>query len=210
MQLSIKTDFSGIQKKLNQLKSDIGNKAMASALNKTVAIAKTDMSREIRREFKVSASYVRERLAITKATTRRGLNFTASLRGTGKRSANIINFVERSISLAQARKRGKGGTLNQLRVQIKRGGGKKALAGAFIGNKGRTVFQRIPGTVAPGRSKYAGTKYAERIKAVRTIDIKQMFNTRRINAKVTKTIHKRFPEIFDREAQFYTNKFNQR
>lgn len=208
--ISIKTDFADVQKRLKQLHTDIGNKAMASALNKTVAIAKTDMSKEIRQEFKVSASYVRERLAIVKATTRRGLSLTAALRGTGKRSANVIAFLEKSISLAQSRKRRKGGTLNQLRVQIKKHGGKKIIPGAFLGNRGRTVFKRMPGTTMQSRAKYAGTKHAQQITGVSTVDVRQMFNTRRINARVIKTIHKRFPEIFDREAAYFTRKFKEK
>ena len=43
--------------------------------------------------------------------------------------------------------------------------------------------------------------------AVQTIDVAQMFNTRRINAKVVDVVKARFPAIFEREARYYTGKF---
>ncbi|MBC7600863.1 MAG: hypothetical protein H7238_17875, partial [Polaromonas sp.] len=102
---------------------------------------------------------------------------------------------ERSISLATARKRGHRGTLNQLHVQIRKAGGKKALGSAFIGNKGRTIFVRT------GKARLP-------IKALQTIDVASMFNTRRVNAKVLKLIEAKFPDIFANEVKFFTNRFN--
>ena len=40
------------------------------------------------------------------------------------------------------------------------------------------------------------------ITAVQTIDVPQMFNQRRINAAVVRTMLARFPAIFEREASF--------
>ena len=125
-----------------------------------------------------------------------------------RRAMNIIHFVEKSVSLATARRRAKAGTLKQLHVKVKRQGGTKPLAGAFIGNKGRTVFERVPGTVMASRSKYAGSLHAEEIRPVQTIGIKQMFNARRVNSVVVQLMRDKFPEIFDREARFYTERFN--
>jgi len=176
MKLSIETNFKDVARQLKTLQADIASKATASALNKTVAQAKTAMGREITSEFNISAADVREKLRIKRATARGGLvNIEAVLEAATKngrgRGLNLIRFLERSTSLAQARKRGKAGTLNQLHVQIKRTGGRKALPGAFIGNKGRTVFVRV------GKERLP-------IKALTTIDVAQMFNTKRINAKV--------------------------
>ena len=111
---------------------------------------------------------------------------------------NCENIIAET--LAQARKRANDGTLRVLRVKVKRGQTRK-LPGAFIGNKGRTVFERISGTTMPSRSKYRGT-HAEKIKPVQTIDVAQMFNTRRINAAVVRAIERRLPTIFAREVQF--------
>ena len=43
-----------------------------------------------------------------------------------------------------------------------------------------------------------------------TIDVPQMFNQKRINAKVVGVIQARFPEVFARESKFFIAKFNAR
>ncbi|WP_382155397.1 phage tail protein [Hydrogenophaga sp. ANAO-22] len=200
MKLDFKTNFPEVQRSLRQLRSDIGGRALVSAMNKTMAQAQTQMGREITSEYRVTSAYVRERLRLKRAAFRAGqFSFTAELIGGNgkKRSANMIAFLERSVSLAQARKRGKEGTLNQLRFQVRKTGGKKIITGAFIGNKGRTVFIRT------GKDRLP-------IKAVSTIDVAQMFNQKRINRAVVGTIRARFPTIFASEARFYVSKFNAR
>jgi len=49
MKLSIETNFKDVARQLKTLQADIASKATASALNKTVAQAKTAMGREITR-----------------------------------------------------------------------------------------------------------------------------------------------------------------
>ena len=198
MQISIKTNFPDVQRQLESMRKDVANKALASAMNKTVAQAKTAMSREIRAEFNMTAAKVGEALQVSKARAGGGrVHLEASLESPRKRgrSLNLINFMERSVSMAQARKRGKAGTLKQLHVQIKKAGGKKALGSAFIGNKGRTVFVRT------GKSRLP-------IKALQTIDVAGMFNTKRVNAKVLAMIEAKFGVIFASEAKFFTDRFN--
>lgn len=199
MQINITTNFPEVQRMLSSMQADIGNKALASALNKTVAQAKTAMSREIRAEFNMSAATVNESLLIRRASASGGnFNLSATLSSIsrrGKRSLNLIHFMERSVSMATARKRGKAGTLNQLFVQIKKAGGKKALGSAFIGNEGRTVFIRT------GKARLP-------IKALQTIDVAGMFNTKRVNERVLKMIDDKFPGVFVNEAKFFTDRFN--
>lgn len=198
MKITISHNFPDIARKIDTLGKEIAGKAIASALNKTVAQAKTAMSREIRNEFIISADKVRDSLQVNRASARAGrFNFEASLEAKSRRgrSLNIINFMEKYVTLAQGRKRKRAETLNQLFVQIKRGGGRKPLGKAFIGNKGRTVFIRT------GKSRLP-------IKAVNTIGVPSMFNTKRVNAVVMKMIVTKFPEIFNHEAKFFTDKFN--
>lgn len=211
MQITIKHNFPAVQKQLDNLQKDIARQATASALNKTIAQAKTAMSREIRDEFNISAAKVNESLSITRASASGGeLRMQASLQSPRKRgrSLNLINFMEKSVSMAQARKRikaGEGGTYQlqgrsmqkmlELRFKIKRKGPAKVVKGAFIGNKGRTVFMR------EGKSRLP-------IKALQTIDVASMFNTKRVNAKVVQMMMDKFPTIFDHEAKFFTSKFN--
>lgn len=200
MKINLTHNFPEITKQLNELHADVAAKAMASAMNKTVAQAKTAMSSEIRNVFNISAAKVGEALTVNKASAAGGtLRLEASLESPSKRgrSLNLINFMEKKVTLAQAKKRTKAGTLNQLHVQIKKAGGKKALRTAFIGNKGRTIFVRT------GKERLP-------IKALQTIDVAGMFNTKRINAKVLEMIETKFPKVFENEAKFFTDKFNNR
>ena len=198
MQLTISTNFPKVQAALDALQADVRDRALASAINKTLEQAKTGMVREITAEFNVKAAYVRDRLRIRKAFFKARFEIEGSLIGGkagAKRSANIIAFVERVVTLAEGKRRAKAGTREQLFVRIKKGGPAVPLKGAFIGNDGRTVFERV------GKSRLP-------IKPVQVIDVAQMFNTRRINAKVVQLMRDKFPDIFAREARFYTDRFN--
>lgn len=184
MNISIQTNFPDVQRALDRLSTDVGNKAMASALNKTVAQAKTSMSREIRAEFNLSAGKVGDALRITRAVASGGrFNLTARLEATNKRG--------RSMNLAafDARQTAKG-----VSFKIKKSGPRKTIPGAFLINEGKTVMIRA------GKARLP-------IKALQTIDVGQMFNTKRINAKVLRFIEGKFPELFRNEAKFFADKF---
>lgn len=192
MQIQIQTNFPDVQRTLQRMQADVADKATARALNRTIDQARTAMVREIRAEYNLPASQVRERLRIKRASFRAGtLGLTAALESpSGKgRSLNVIRF--------QARQTRQGVT-----VRIRKTGGRPLIRSAFIGNKGRTVFTRQPGTTMASRRQYAGTKHAEALQPVRTIDVPQMFNQRRINAAVVRLMRARFPAIFAREAAF--------
>lgn len=182
MKISIQTNFPQVAAQLARLQADIAGNVLARSLNAVMAQASTAMSREIRSEFNLSADYVRQRLRIKRAFARGGqFSLSAELIGGGgkRRSANVIQFM---------RGTGKRG----VKVVIKKGRAKE-IAGAFVGNKGRTVFRRLGASRLP-------------IEPVRTIDVAQMFNTRRINARVLQTIDARFPIIVERELRFALSK----
>ena len=184
--ISVRTNFPEVQRKLDRLQSDIGTKALASAVNKTLALSRTEMSKQIRAEFNLSASKVREKLHIRKATFKAGRfsiegSFSSSTKG-GRRAINVINFAARQ-------------GLRGVTVKIKKQGARKTIKGAFTGNAGRTVFRRV------GKERLP-------IDPVQTIDVPQMFNTRRINVVVRRFMQERFPAIFDRDVRFYMGKFN--
>lgn len=208
MKINVDLDLRGVNGWLDQVSPRI-DQAKASALNKVVAQARTEMGREIAREFNVTTAYVRERLVIRRANAAaQRFVMEASLTVSGrKRAANLIRFVERSTTLAEARKRmraGEGGTQTlrgggqitkalELRFKIKRSGDKKVVKGAFIGNRGRTVFIREGSGRLP-------------IKALQTVDVPQMFNTQRINAKVVAFIKAKLPEVFQRELKYFMSR----
>lgn len=208
MQISIKDNFPDIMRQVNGMTEQLRARVMAGAVNKTLDQAKTQMVREIAGEYSLKAGEVRQELAVVRASYRAGnIVLSGVLQAKGKRSRNIIRFIERVVSLAEGRRRKSAGTQRELRFHIKRGGGKESLPGAFIGNKGRTVFRRIPGSVAPSRAKYAGTQHAEAIEAISTIYVPSMFNAKRINLAVQRAIVERFPAIFEREARYILARF---
>lgn len=210
--MNLSHNLPDVSRSLRGLREDIRNKAAARALNRTVEQARTAMSREIRAEFNMTAGEVNQALKIRKAAPSTGAFFlTAELSSPTKRgrSLNLIRFVERFTTLAQYRKRvkaGEGGTqilrnggvvqkALQLRLKIKKRGQATTIKGAFIGNKGRTVFIREGDKRLP-------------IKALQTIDVAQMFNTRRIRDAVLKHVDQIYPRILGREIKFYTDRFN--
>lgn len=197
MKLSVSHNFPEIQAALNQLDADIRQRASVSAINKTVDQAKTKMAQSITAEFALPSAYVKDRLKVVGASFKGGmLNIEARLVGGDgrRRSANIIGFVEKKTTMAQARRRSRDGTLQQLYVKVKKTGPAKPLPGAFIGNMGRTVFERVGDARTP-------------IRPVQVIDVPQMFNTKRINASVLEVINTKFPEIFQHEVSYFTQRF---
>lgn len=209
VRIKVDFDMSKVVGWVNAMTSQKLDQAKASALNKVVAQAKTEMGREITKQFNVTSAYVRERLVVRRASAaaqRFVMEATLTVAG-NKRAANLIRFAERSTTLAQARKRmagGEGGkhTLRgggqitkalELRFKIKRSGDKKIVKGAFIGNKGRTVFVR-EGT---GRLP---------IKALQTVDVPQMFNQRQINAKVVAFMKAKLPQALEHELKYFMSR----
>jgi hypothetical protein len=198
VQVVVKTNFGGVYAALDLYHADVAERAAPSAINKTLAKSKTNMARVIAREFALTYGFVSQRLNIQRAKFVAGKAVIAgALDGSNgrKRSANLIAFVEKSVTLAQAKKRAKAGDLSQLRFQIKRSGGKTMIPGAFIGNKGRTVFIR------EGKARLP-------IKALSTIGIPQMFNTKRLNRIVVEAMRDDYPEIYAHELEYYTARFN--
>lgn len=188
--ISIRNNFPAVAAQLDRLGLDVGNKAVVRAINKTIDQGKTQMARQISQEFRVSVGTVKQRLRVYKASARGGsFRFVATLdatKGSG-RSMNLIAFVTRGkVSKASTKRTGRADLAGQLQFQIKRGGGKKAIKGAFIGNAGRTVFIRT------GKKRLP-------IRALNTIDVPQMFNTRRVNKVVKQIMLDKFPANFERE-----------
>lgn len=187
MRLSIQTNFPQVQRRLDTLREEVANKAAARAVNKSAAQGQTAMSREIRQEFNLTAAKVKQKLFVRRASFKRGrLAIEAELYSKDpsgrRRSINLINFGARE-------------TRSGLTVKIRKAGGRVIASGSgFIGNKGRTAFQRVGEKRLP-------------IKPLQTIDVPQMFNTRRINAKVVKDIVAKFPGIFEREVAYALGQF---
>ena len=164
------------------------------------------MKRGITSEFNIKANEVAARLSLSKAN-RNNLAvvldpFASKRRG---RALNLIHFLERKVTMAQARRRAKNGHLYTtgmngkklpiLYFKIRKNEPAKPIPGTFLGNKGRTVFIRV------GKSRLP-------IKAACTIDVPQMFTTRRIQSRVLERINQELPIEFDRAIKLVVDRFN--
>jgi hypothetical protein len=205
----VKIDVRGIaevRSKIAALSADMRDKVLASALNKTAAKAKAEMSRRIREEFAIKASDVNPQLSIRKASAK-GNTLEAVLQAfpkrRGHRSRNVMMFGARPV---------KGTKTKRVRVQVAPGQwrmmdvpigggvsvliskqkGRKTIKGAFIANLGRTVFIR--------------TGNGRQIKAVETIDVPSMFNTRRINEAVVSKAKADLAIELDRAIRFHLSR----
>lgn len=190
MTITVRNNFPQIVARLKQVDSDIGQRALVKAINKTMEQGKGAMARQISSEYMLTSAEVKSRLRVDRASYK-SLHVVATLEATKRaigRSMNLIRFVERSVTLAEGRRRAKAGTLDQLRFQIKRKGGKKTITGAFIANKGRTVFVR------QGKERLP-------IKGVMTIDIPQMFNSRQVRELIERLMLQRLDGNFTRELR---------
>ena len=170
IQIDIRPDLRAVERELSRLQDGLRDRVIAAAINKTADKARAEMTRQITGEFNIKAKDVRAQLKVRRATAK-GAMLVAELEAMsklgGRRSLNLIHFA--------ARQTAKGVT-----IKVKRGGARKLIAGAWIGNDGRTVFQRV------GKQRLP-------IKALQTIDVPQMFNTRRLNAAVVRKIQTELP-----------------
>lgn len=105
------------------------------------------------------------------------------------RSLNLVHFLAAINAMKTRGSKAKAGEIKKLEQQlgflIKRGGGLKGINGAFLGNKGRTVFERV------GKGRLP-------IKPVQVIGYSQMFNSRKINRRVMSKVRAELPIEIDR------------
>lgn len=184
-----------IKKKLSALPANLRDKAMQPAINKTAEKAKTEVKRAITEEYFVKSGEVQNAMELRRAgngdlKAKISIFGSKSKRG---RSANMIHFLAvmqaagiavktrgAKVTRKQAKEVGR-----QLGFLVKRGSGVKTLPGAFVGNKGRTVFMR------EGKGRLP-------IKPLQVIGFSQMFASKKISGRVQKKIADDFGIELDR------------
>lgn len=184
-----------VQRKLAGMQRDMQAKVLQPAINKVADKARAEINRAIPQEFNVKASEVRNAIDVRKARTGKLEAVITVFGSTSKRgrSLNMIHFLAAVQAAGQAIKvrgaKGKRSELKALQQQlgflIKKGGGLKKIQGAFVGNKGRTIFVR------EGRDRLP-------IKPLQVVGFSQMFNTKRINRRVMDKINQELPIEVDR------------
>jgi hypothetical protein len=159
------------------------DRAIAAAINKVSEKGRTEVSRAVREEWNIGASDVSASIGLRRASAK-GLRLDGAINIYGSpkrrgRSLNLVRFMEKKVTLAEGRRRAKRGDLMKLFFRMRKGGGLKGVAGAFLGNKGRTVFRRT------GKGRLP-------IEPVQMIGVSQMFNSRAIRDRVMRRIENEF------------------
>lgn len=204
--IAINVDVRGVEavrQRLNVLQADLRDRAMAAAINKVAVKANTEISRAVVAEFAISSREVRNSVFVRRASAKRPglveavLSIFGSSRRRG-RSLNVSHFLEKAVTMAEAKRRarknmlygiGRGGRLLPvLGFKFKKGGGVKHIEGAFVGNKGRTVFVRV------GKGRLP-------IVPVQMIGVSQMFTTERVRARVMARIDRELVVEVDRAVK---------
>ncbi|MBP9060619.1 MAG: phage tail protein [Rhodoferax sp.] len=140
-------DITGIDQLKKKLSDDEKkrNKAVVTALNRAASRGQTEIRKGITERYAVKSSEVSGSMTTKKATLSKEPAAYIHVFGNSRkfgRSLNVIRFMETSVTLAQAKKRMKLGTLNKLHFKFIKGSGRKVIEGAFLGNRGRTIFRR--------------------------------------------------------------------
>jgi hypothetical protein len=190
----IKVDVRGIdevKRKLAAIPREVRDKALRPALNKVAAKAQAEIARTIPEEFAVKAAEVRSAISLRPARgdeLRAVIEVFGSARRRG-RSLNLVHFLAAINKMKTRGSKAKAGEIKKLEQQlgflIKKGGGLKAIQGAFLGNKGRTVFERV------GKGRLP-------IKPVQVIGYSQMFTSRKISRRVMDKVRSELPVEIDR------------
>ena len=186
----IRIDVRGIrevQANLRALPEKLQGLATQAAINKVAAGAQTEINRAIRDEYAVRSEDVRSSIAVRKAQRGR-LAATVEIFGSPTRRGRSMNMVRFLAAVQGLKTRGTTGAgkkalaalERQLGFKIKKAGGLKKIEGAFLANKGRTVFRRTGDARLP-------------IEPVQVIGYSQMFSSRKIRARVLARINRDLP-----------------
>jgi hypothetical protein len=183
--VKINVDIRGIeavQKKLRGLSEKMRQEVLSPAINKAAKKAQVEVNRAIREDYFVKADEVRNAISLRQAR-RDDLQAVIDVFGSKSRrgrSANMIRFLAVLQAAGFATKtRGAVGVTKsdvrklgaQLGFRVRRDGGVKQIKGAFVANKGRTVFIRTGDKRLP-------------IKPVQVIGFSQMFASKKISRRV--------------------------
>lgn len=170
-----------VQARLSTLSSGMQAKVIGPAINKVAEKARAEIARAIPGTYAVKPAEVRSSIRLSKARSG-SLQATIEVFGSARkvgRSLNLIHFLAAAqiagkavkVRGARANKKQLAALQNQLGFLIKRGGGLKTIPGAFVGNKGRTIFIRT------GKARLP-------IEPVQVIGFSQMFASNRIRDRI--------------------------
>lgn len=191
----VKVKLTGLDEILVVLHPEVYEKAMATTLNRVGTHLKDQIIKEVRQTYNVKAGKLKSKLKEQKATTGR---IVWSMEIPKSQKLNLMSFmgtrkVSSGISFS---------TVNGSRTVFRH---------AFIGNNGKTVFERIRGTQMTAKTtkyshyKSGKRKKREQIKAVVGLSPSQMISEKLKDRKLEEA-EKKIPKEFEHQFNFYLGK----
>lgn len=168
--LDISSNIDEVTKHLTAIQKQVIPQASSTALNKTTRTVSKEIKRDVAKDTGLKQKEVAERMSLVKANKH---TQAAYIKMSG-RYFNLIHFKARQI------KKG---------VKAKAWGKSKLYRGAFIANKGRTVFARMGKKRLPIRG-VAGPNPAVEL------------NERMKNPNFNKRVVARFDKVFSQELKY--------
>lgn len=174
--IDISSNIEKLTKNLNTFQRKVIPQAISSSLNKTGRTLFKEIKRDIAKDTGLKQKEIAERMSLQKSN-RNNLNVSIRMRG---RWFNLIRFKARQLKRGVKTKAWGEWTLNK---------------GAFIANKGRTVFARISKARLPIKALVGPNPVIELDKRIEKLE----FNL---------GIKSRFGEVFPRELAYRLSKVN--
>lgn len=184
--ISVKADIASARAQLLYLQNTTVGKAAAHALNRTAGQVRSAAVKAVAQRTGVKQKDVRRAMRITVRATPTGL--TAVIQATG-RTWNLIRLGARQVA--------KG-------VSYRAWGRRHLAEGAFIANKGRTVFQRMPGEYM--RNRKGETKHSEAIEPVYGPSIPRSMASKAVGDLMRRIIGERWPINFAADLRYFLRK----
>jgi hypothetical protein len=180
--------LADVKRELARLSGTEKDYALAAAINKTADKGRAELTRAITERYAIRADEVRNSVEIRKAwRNARDIQAVIDIFGSAKQRGRSLNMIHFLSVLAQgvktrgsrAKKADVKGLSRQLGFTILKSGGVKRIDGAFVGNKGRTIFRRT------GKGRLP-------IEPVQVIGVGQMFRHKPLNERVMARIEEEF------------------
>lgn len=184
------TGTGSIKDILKSLTSAESDKAIQMGINRTADKGRAEVNRSILERYAIKPDEVRNSVIVRPAHKRQAVaEAIINIFGSPSRRGRSMNMVRFLSALAGMKTRGSKAKQkdikalgDQLGFQITKGGGIKKIPGAFVGNRGRTVFRRVASKYMSSRS--GASKHSEAIEPIQVIGVSQMFNSKVIRNRV--------------------------
>lgn len=174
--MEIKMKLNGVDKLLATLNPTAAKKATVRTLNELGSNLKTQTVKETRKRYNIKARNLKSKLKVRKANYG---NFKWTMDIPNSARPNLINFSAKRVKTGVS-------------IKVMNSGGRSVVKGAFIGNKGSTVFTR------KGKDRLP-------IKTVSGLSPSQMIS-KGLRDRKLKEVEKKAPEVFRRNFDFYISK----